>query len=124
MKFAIDRETDLKDILVRAIADPKLSSLADQLTAMTAQNQSNLKLLERTRREGICEMVLHPITGLNSDDYVFAADPHALGSADGFVSFIKIASEKLMRFYATAGEKLPADDAKRAFLKLAKKPYL
>jgi len=123
MKFALDRESEVKAILEQASGNKNLSAINGKVAELAALNQGNVKLLERTRRENICEMVLHPITGLNFADYIFSTTSAAAISESEFSSLLADVSNKLSRFYSEAGEKLPADEAKRVFLKLAKKRY-
>lgn len=123
MKFAIDRESDVKTLLEHASSNAALSSMGSKITGLAEINRKNIKLLETTRRENICEMVLHPIAGLDSEDYMFAAPPAGGLTEDGFRAILEDANGKLSRFYNDAADKLPADDAKRAFHKLAKKRY-
>lgn len=124
MKFAIDREGDVKAALGRAAADPKFSAFAEKIKTMSLQNESNLKTLERTRRENINEVVLYPITGLDDSKYLFDARDSAEITEESFLKMIEAMSEKLSGYYAEAAEKLHTDDAKRIFQRLAKKKYL
>lgn len=123
MKFAIDLEGEMAAILDQAAASGTLSSLHPRIGELKEQNKGNLKLLERTRREGICEMVLHPISGLNAEQYAFSASRIGEMAEAEFRSFLEGAGGRLAAFYSDAAEKLPADDAKRAFHKLARKRY-
>lgn len=123
MKFAIDRETGIKTLLDEAQKNEKLLSIREKISEMAAINSGNLKLLERTRREGVCEMVLHPIAGLDANDYLFSSASAGGLKPDEFLALIENISGKIVKFYSDAACKLPADDAKRAFQKLAKKKY-
>lgn len=124
MKFAIDSEEKIRKLLDGVSADSKFSSVADKITGLREINKSNIKILERTRREGICEMVLHPITNFDSGIYELDSRPVSETNETQLIEYMKVADEKLSKFYADAADKLPADDAKRAFQKLAKKRYL
>lgn len=123
MKFAIEQEEVFSSALEQAAANEKLSPLNAAIASLKEQNANNRKLLERTRREGICEMVLHPIEGLCADEHQFSAAGVDAMTAEEFRTFVEGAAGKLAAFYAAAAEKLPADDAKRAFQRLAKKRY-
>lgn len=123
MKFAIDSETVLKNFLEEAAVDTRFSSVSAKISTLKKLNNSNLKLLERTRREGICEMVLHPITDFHSESYEFEGCRISEMTQEQLISFVENAGTKLSKFYSDAALKLPADDAKRAFQKLAKKRY-
>lgn len=124
MKFAIERESDVKAILSEAAKSEKLNPIREKIEALISQNSGNLKLLERTRREGICEMVLHPISGLDEANYLFSATKVEGMSPNDFETLIKKVCGKIAKFYADAADKLPADDAKRAFHKLAGRSYV
>ncbi len=73
--------------------------------------------MERTRREGVAEMILEPITGLDSDDYyvelsVNAHEPELLAQA--------IALEEIAQhFYSDAAAKIPIREVVRIFQRMA-----
>lgn len=124
MQFAIGLEEAMRSALDQAAGSGRLAPLRDAIGALREQNAGRLKLLERTRREGICEMVLHPIDGLKANDYAFSAPRGGEMTAEEFRSFLEGAGGRIAAFYGDAAEKLPADDAKRVFQKLAQKQYL
>ncbi|OGO18123.1 MAG: hypothetical protein A2Z14_13395 [Chloroflexi bacterium RBG_16_48_8] len=73
--------------------------------------------MERTRREGVAEMILEPITGLNGEDYRIAL------SADVDIPVLleqAIALEETaQRFYQDAAEKIPIREVVRIFQRMA-----
>lgn len=124
MKFALERENDIKSVLDFGLKNQALSSLVPGINEMIRQNQNNIKILERTRREDINEVVLHPVADLDDQVFLFELPSIEGITKNEFLSFLEVASARLSRFYSEAGEKLHTDDAKRVFQKLAKKKYV
>ena len=52
-------------------------------TDMARRARKRVTRLERARREGVAEMILEPITGLDSDDYSFVLLPEASPAEQG-----------------------------------------
>jgi rubrerythrin len=73
--------------------------------------------MERTRREGVAEMILEPITGLDSDDYevelpLDASEPKLLAQA---ITLEVTAGQ----FYKDAAAKIPIREVVRIFQRMA-----
>jgi len=69
MKFAMETENDVTSFYksVKDLAESKeLVSLFDSLVN---RGQKRVKTIERIRRENVTEMILEPITGLDSDTF-------------------------------------------------------
>lgn len=124
MKFALEREEELLAAIERANKNSNLSSLHDLLNDFSAQGKKNLKLIERTRRENINEVVLQPISGLNAADYVFGQISAESSSQADFSNYLKNSIAKISNFYNDAADRLPVDEAKRLFRQIAKKRTL
>jgi rubrerythrin len=79
--------------------------------------RKRLERLEQARREGVSEMILEPITGLDSDayraDWVSLADPAEQRRQ------AQIMEETAFRFYQEAAAKLPIREVARLFQRLA-----
>ncbi len=76
-----------------------------------------LQRLERARREGVAEMILESIRGLDSNDYGVALDPKADEAA---LQRQAVALEEMMgRFYRDAAAKMPIPEISRLFRQLA-----
>ncbi len=69
MKFALETENDVTGFYesVKGLArNEELVSLFDSLVI---RGQKRVKTIERIRRENVTEMILEPITGLDSDTF-------------------------------------------------------
>jgi rubrerythrin len=76
------------------------------------------KRLERTRREGVTEMILESITGLDSDDYTVKLN---VGTEPS--ELYKLATtieENRDRFYTDAAGKIPIQEVVRVLTRMAK----
>jgi rubrerythrin len=109
MSFAMKIEE--KAISFYERADLDLPS--DLLQELARGNQKRFKRVERARREGVAEMILESIRGLNSDNYQFQtiSDSH-LEEASRIETLSK-------QFYLDAAEKLPIREIARLFRRLA-----
>jgi rubrerythrin len=73
--------------------------------------------IERTRLEGIAEMILEPIMGVNGDDYQIQL---LVDSDESTLLEQAISLEELsIRFYQDAAKKLPIREVTRTFIRLA-----
>jgi len=65
MTFALEMEKQAADFYTEAAH----GELEEIFSSLALDSRKRMKRLERTRREGVAEMILEPITGLNGDDY-------------------------------------------------------
>jgi hypothetical protein len=72
--------------------------------------------LEQARREGVAEMILESITGLDGDAYTVALDPTADGAA--LLRQAQSLEESAARFYRDAAARLPIREVMRLFQRL------
>jgi rubrerythrin len=81
-------------------------------------SQKRLNRLRRIRQELVTEMILEPITGVDSDDYVL----NVLDSSDPseVLNQALRLEENMRRFYTTTAPLIPMKEVERAFLRLAK----
>ena len=73
--------------------------------------------LEQARREGIAEMILESISGLDGDSYSVAIDPQA--DEAGRLAQARALEKAATRFYQDAAAKLPIREVSRLFQRLA-----
>ncbi len=73
--------------------------------------------LEQARREGVAEMILESITGLDGGAYAVALDPEA--DAATLRVQARTLEETAARFYRDAAAKLPIREVARLFQRLA-----
>ncbi len=119
MKFAMDREEEIVNTLEGMAGNADLESFGGLLGRIISEGKKNMKLLERTRREGINEVILHPITGLESDDYSLQDPPTSDLTSRELVEYLAETSDRLIRFYTDAALKIPNPEAMRVFKRLA-----
>lgn len=74
--------------------------------------------MERARREGIAEMILEPITGMDGDDYHLELTPDA-DEAELLRQAIAL-EETTHRFYIDAAGKIPVREVVRTCIRMAK----
>lgn len=74
--------------------------------------------MERSRREGITEMILEPITGMNGDDYrvELSSDGDESELLDQAIGLV----ETSIRFYQDAADKIPVREVARTCQRMAK----
>jgi rubrerythrin len=89
---------------------------------LAAESAKNAKMLARTRRENVTEMILEPITGLTRD--AFAADPcdPAAAEAETGRASARELETRAQDFYSTAAGRLSAlPEVARVLKRMAKK---
>jgi hypothetical protein len=74
--------------------------------------------LEKARREGVVELALEAISGLDGDDYAFGEEGNA-GLTGGLAGAVAI-EETLVRFYREASAKMPILEIVRLFERCTK----
>ena len=94
----------------------------DAYRQLARSARKRMARVERARREGVNEMILEPIEGLDGDSY--ALGPAVLGAVDDSSAAswearaARLAAEAA-RFYRDAGAKLPIRQVVRLFDRLA-----
>lgn len=119
MKFAMDREKDIADILRSADRNEKLSPFRELTDRIMSDSTKTVQLLERTRREGINEVILHPVAGLESDNYSFQDRSTDELAAREFGEYLTDAFDRIVGFYTDAALKISNPEAARVFKRLA-----
>lgn len=109
MSFAMKLEEQAISFYERADLDLP----SDLLHELARGNKKRIKRVERARREGVAEMILESISGLNSDAYQFQTISESC--SEGAISIEKIS----MQYYLDAAEKLPMLEMARLFRRLA-----
>jgi rubrerythrin len=74
--------------------------------------------LKRIRQELVTEMILEPITGVDSDDYSLVISDYS-EEADALHQAFRL-EENLRTFYLTTAPLIPMKEVQRAFTRLAK----
>lgn len=81
-------------------------------------SQKRLNRLRRIRQEMVTEMILEPITGVDSDDYVVSI-PEISNSVKMLHQLIHL-EENMCHFYSKMAAIIPMKEVERAFIRLAK----
>jgi rubrerythrin len=92
--------------------------LEEIFTDLERSSRKRAKRMERTRREGVAEMILEPIMDLNGNDYQTELSVDA-GEQILLERAITLEATSA-RFYQDAAEKLPIRDVVRTFTRMAK----
>ncbi len=69
MKFALEVEYEVTSFYESAKEIVKDKEIASLFGSLANRGQKRVKTIERVRRENVTEMILEPITGLDSDVY-------------------------------------------------------
>jgi rubrerythrin len=112
--FALEMEQRAVDFYANR-AQEELKGLFEDLASGSKKREIRI---ERTRREGITEIILEPISGLDSKDFLIT-----LSADDDVVELLKqaIALEECTgRFYEAAAGKLPVREVVRTFKRMAR----
>jgi rubrerythrin len=83
-------------------------------TDLARRARKRVTRLERARREGVAEMILEPITGLDGDDYSIVLDPEAVPAEQALAL-----EEAAARFYRDAANNMPIREIVRLFERMA-----
>jgi len=85
--------------------------LAGLFQELGQRSRKRLRRLEQARREGVAEMILEPITGLDGGAYQVALD--SAGDEAGLRTQAQALEEVAARFYRDAAGKLPIREVSR-----------
>ncbi len=121
MKFAMDCEEEIVNTLEGMAGNADLPSFGGLLDGIISESKKSMKLLERTRREGINEVILHPITGVESDNYSLQDRPTSDLTTREVGEYLAETSDRLIRFYTDAAPKITNPEAMRVFKRIAAK---
>jgi rubrerythrin len=92
-------------------------ALKEPFLDLAKSARKRAKRIERTRREGVAEMILEPITGMDGEDYLVELMPDAseLKLLDQAIRLV----ETSIRFYQDAAEKIPMKEVARTCQRMA-----
>ena len=114
MSFGLDLEQQAAAFYDSAAC----GALEEPFTKLAKSTRKRAVRMERARREGIAEMILEPITGMDGDDYHLelapdAEEPELLRQAIAL-------EETTRRFYMDAAGKIPVREVVRTCMRMAK----
>ena len=87
-------------------------------STLIKNSQKRVGRLKRIRQELVTEMILEPITGVDSNDYTVSVSEE-MTKAEVLHQAINL-NENMNRFYSTMAHLIPMKEVQRAFLRLAK----
>ena len=119
IKFAMDREEAIAARVTTLSGDggPSLGPVGDEIHA---DARKSVKLLERTRREHVNELVLEPVTGLDTSDYGLEELPSGGLTGSEALEYLTRTLDTMIRFYTDAASRITNPEAKRTFGRIAK----
>jgi len=107
--FAIELEQQAASFYAQAAR----GDLADLFTEMERGSRKRIERLERARREGVAEMILESISGLNSESFAIELDPST--ETPDILRQAPNLEETCARFYQVASTQLPIREVVRLF---------
>jgi hypothetical protein len=124
LKFAMDQEKDIADIVRgagsnSAAGNEELSPFRELTDRIISDSKKTGELLERTRRQGVNEVILHAVTGIDGDNYRIEALPAQELTARRFGEYLAAAFDRIAAFYSDAASKISNPEAARIFKRLA-----
>jgi rubrerythrin len=118
MGFAVDYDQRASEWYSNAAALAQGAQLKAKLQELGEVRAKRKKLMERVRRENVTEMILEPISGLDSAAFEVST---ALPTKDAeILSAAKVREASAERFYAAASAKLSIPEVSRIFKKIAR----
>jgi len=118
--FAINMESRVEKFYEDAAQNPNCSETRVYFASLAEQAKRHRMILERTRRENVAEMILEPITGLKTGDYLTDVKP---SKRLDYLDVIRLGLElqrKAERFYLDSSGRISLVEAARIFRRLAK----
>lgn len=112
--FALELEQQAVDFYDSAAQ----GSLEATFTGRAQKGRKRITRLERARQEGVAEMILESIVGLDGDDYPIEAQPQT--DEAGLLAQAIELEETLRRYYVDASAKMPVREVARLFDRMAR----
>jgi rubrerythrin len=119
LTYALDFEGRITRFYKSAAEASSAGEAGAVFAELTAEGEKRAKVLERTRRECVAEMILEPITDFHSEDYSVQAAPSAANAAEWAKTALKIEAVA-EKFYSTASAKVTVPEVARILKKIAK----
>lgn len=114
MTFALELEQQAQEFYEVGARE----GVAEIFSALAGGSRKRVGRVERTRREGVAEMILEPITGLNSEAYQPELDAQV--EPGERLEQAQRLEAVCARFYHDASEKLPIREVARTFQGMAR----
>lgn len=121
LTFAETLETQKYEFLVQAEQSINDDEKKAQVSRLAAETKKQIKLLQRTRRENVTEMILEPVADFSKDAFQLNLDG-PLDTVETIIPAVKKSMETTQGFYGEASLKLKAlPEVSRALKQLSKK---
>ncbi|MFH1312891.1 MAG: hypothetical protein ABIJ00_06650 [Candidatus Eisenbacteria bacterium] len=119
MKFAMDREADVRTVIT-TMKSAEGFSLKELGEMIAADATKSIKLIEQTRREHVNELILEPVSGLDSSNYEFkelaSGELTELQTGEYLTGILDV----IIGFYMEAAARITNPEATRTFNRIAK----
>jgi rubrerythrin len=119
LTYALDFEGRITRFYQSAAGASTAGEAGAAFSEMAAEGEKRAKVLERTRRECVAEMILEPIHDFSSEDYPVDAVTSAADTSGWVAVALKIEAVA-EKFYGTASAKVTVPEVARVFKKVAK----
>ena len=108
LNFAAELETADEGFYRKAANNPSFAEHQALLEELAAEKKKNQKLMLRTCRESVCEMILEPILDFTREPFLSDREgPEPLNWEDFLKTALTLES-KALQFYQEAAEKIRA----------------
>ncbi|MFW9868673.1 MAG: hypothetical protein ACFFFO_07165 [Candidatus Thorarchaeota archaeon] len=106
LKFAMKLEQEATSFYESVSKIVRNQNLAGRLQDLQKRGGKRLNTLERVRRENVTEMILEPIIGLDSENYILQTEISSSGTEKDIQELAVAIEKKLLEFYTQAGAKI------------------
>jgi rubrerythrin len=108
LNFAEELENQDQQFYLAAAANPACGDHAALFTELAAEAGRSMKVVQRTRRENVTEMILEPIRDFTRASFCEACEGAAVQSAAEVAATARRLETRAERYYAEAAEKIKA----------------
>jgi rubrerythrin len=122
LNFAEEIESQGEAFFTAAAGSPACDAHRPLLEQMAVNAGKHKKIVQRTRRENVTEMILEGIEGFTRAPYLESIEAVETMAADDILATARRLEERCLRYYQDAAVKLKAlSEVARALKQLAKK---
>lgn len=108
LNFAEELENQDQQFYLAAAANPACGDHVALFTELAAEAGRSMKVVQRTRRENVTEMILEPIRDFTRASFCEACEGAAVQSAAEVAATARRLETRAERYYAEAAEKIRA----------------
>jgi rubrerythrin len=119
LSYALEFEGTITDFFTSAAKAASTGEAGEAFSALAKEGEKRLKVLERTRRENVAEMILEPIADFRSEDYPLKAKISAGASVADWVKQALAMETVAVKYYRMASEKVTVPEVGRVLKKMA-----